>query len=152
MAGVADLADLDYDALLAAGAAHRRGRQSAGSSSDEEEEEEQAEAAAVQLAGSKRKRSAAAAAARAAVEDDHFKLGEWQWEGTQGISPFASFRKLISRACLVVNSPAQTLLVRLDSCLLRGSLYIAFSLSLCTSFDPLSWCRRDGSFPGAGRA
>lgn len=75
MAHVADLADLDYDALLAAGAAHRQRQQAAGSDSADVEEQSD-EAMAVQLASSKRRRSAAAAAARAAVEDDHFKLGK----------------------------------------------------------------------------
>jgi hypothetical protein len=71
-----DLADLDYDALLAAGAAqHAKLRGAEDSDGGSEEEEDGGER---QLAGRKRKRGAAA---RAAVEDDYFKLGEAQAGG-----------------------------------------------------------------------
>ncbi|PSC76514.1 U3 small nucleolar ribonucleo MPP10 [Micractinium conductrix] len=74
LAGVSDLAELDYEALLAAGAAHQRRRQAAATAGGSESEEED-EGAAVQRAGIKRKRGAAA---RAAVEDEHFKLDEME--------------------------------------------------------------------------
>ena len=70
----ASLEELDYDALLAAGAAQRRKRAAAGEASESEDEEEAVAAAG---AGAKRpKLSARAAAERAKVEDEFFKLGE----------------------------------------------------------------------------
>ena len=64
LAGVSDLAELDYEALLAAGAAHQRRRQAAATAGGSESEEED-EGAAVQRAGIKRKRGAAARALQA---------------------------------------------------------------------------------------
>lgn len=63
-----DPAHLDYDALLAAGAAQHRNRQPRAGFDSEEE--------AGQLAGIKRKRATGVrSAAVTSVEDEHFKLG-----------------------------------------------------------------------------
>lgn len=69
--GRTSLADLDYDALLAAGAQQRHTKQPATGTSDSEDEGKLLQ----QAAGGKRKRGGAGAAARAAVEDEHFNLG-----------------------------------------------------------------------------
>lgn len=69
---MADLASLDYDALLQAGAAHRGHRQVQRNSSSDEDEDMQLGKQQHVTKG----HGTDTAAARATVEDDHFKLGE----------------------------------------------------------------------------
>jgi hypothetical protein len=70
----ADLASIDYDALLQAGAAQfsRRRPQDTSSSDDEGE----AQLAKQQQQSTRGRKANSATAVRATVEDDHFKLGK----------------------------------------------------------------------------